>query len=344
MPEQEDTQPADMPKEGEGQALQDLAQELREEFENSAMLLRMEIQQAHLSFAAALQVQRKDFEGETAVLRKEIEEKRPAVWHYESSGDERIKGLEQEMAQEMAKLRSQTEELANSRRVLERDFSESTNSIRREVMRLTELTVGCLSKVGDMPTEMESLQREVRTLQQLVTRTGFPNMVPEPNAVQQQSLREEPIGMQQKRQQQQQQKRHLQLQSPTHLQQHSAPTSPMHDAAWREERKAISREMATVRTEILRARDLFLTGQTSAGLILKDIELMRQELYRLKEGHGGITNGRLSDDNLRVMREQLWLELREELKALVDPVINPNTFSKSRPQNFYVGDGLLPFE
>jgi len=297
----------------------------------------MEIQQAHLSFAAALQVQRKDFEGATAVLRKEIEQKQPAAQQHESSGDARIKCIEQEMA----KLRSQTEELANSRRVLERDFSESTNSIRREVMRLTELTVGCLSKVGDMPTEMESLQQEVRTLQQLgLTRSGSPNMVPEPNAMQQQSLREEPIAMQQKRQQQ---RRHpqLQLHSPTHIQQHSAPTSPVHDAAWREERKAISREMATVRVEILRARDLFLSGQTSAGLVLKDIELMRQDMCRLKEGRGGITNGILSDDNLRVMREQLWLELREELKALVDPVINPNNFSKSRPQNFYVGDGSL---
>jgi len=309
----------------QAQTLQDLAEELRGEFENSTMLLRMEIQQVQLSFASALQVQHDDFEGITAVLRKEIEQKQPSGQQHKSSEDARMKCIEQEMA----KLRSQIEELANTR-LLERDFSETTNSIRRDFMKLTELTVGCLSKVGDMPIEMESLRRDVRPLQQL-GHTRSPKMVPEPIVVQQQSLHEEPIAMQQDREQQRLQ----------HMQHQSLPTSPAHDVAWREERKAIAREMATVRVEILRAKDLFLSGQTSAGLVLKDLELLRHDLGRLKEGRGGITNGILSDDNLRVMREQLWLELREELKALVDPVINPNNFSRSRPQTFYMGESTL---
>jgi len=357
---QESTREADMPEDGEGpqmgwrqseddmacdqersakvcrieaQTLQDVAEDLRREFENSTMSLRMEIQQAQLSFASALQVQRKDFEGVTAVLRKEIQQKQPSIQQHESSEDARINCIEQDMA----KLRSQTEELANGHRVLERDFSETSNSIRRELMKLTELTVGCLSKVGDMPIEMESLRRDVHTLQQRGhTRSDVPKMVPEPIAVQQQLLHEEPIAMQQQQEQQL-----IQQHSPKHIQQHSAPTSPAHDAAWREERKVISKEMATVRVEILRAKDLFLSGQTSARLVLKDLELLRQDVGRLKEGRGGITSGILSDDNLRVMREQLWLELREELKALVDPVINPNNFSRSRPQTFYVGENTL---
>jgi len=320
----------------QAQALHDLAEQLRGEFENSAMMLRMEVQQAQLSFANALQVQRKDFEGLTADLRKDIEQKHPSVKSYESGADSRITCVEQEMA----KLRSQTEELADSHRVLQRDSSETTNSIRRELMRLTELTVGCLSKVGDMPTEMESLRRDVRSLQQHhPTRSGSPGMVSEPIAVQQQSLPEEPIGVQQREQWKKQQHQPQQLL----IQQHSpknAPPSPMHDAAWREERKSISREMATVRVEILRAKDLFLSGQTSAGLVLKDLELLRQDVGRLKQG-AGITSGMLSDDNLRVMREQLWLELREELKALVDPVINPNNFSRNRPQRYYMGENSL---
>lgn len=321
----------------QAQTLQDLAEELRGEFENSTMLLRMEIQQVQLSFASALQVQHDDFEGITAVLRKEIEQKQPSGQQHKSSEDARMKCIEQEMA----KLRSQIEELANTR-LLERDFSETTNSIRRDFMKLTELTVGCLSKVGDMPIEMESLRRDVRPLQQL-GHTRSPKMVPEPIVVQQQSLHEEPIAMQQDREQQrlQQQQQLIRQHSPKHMQHQSLPTSPAHDVAWREERKAIAREMATVRVEILRAKDLFLSGQTSAGLVLKDLELLRHDLGRLKEGRGGITNGILSDDNLRVMREQLWLELREELKALVDPVINPNNFSRSRPQTFYMGESTL---
>jgi len=294
----------------QAETLHNLAEELRGEFENSSQLLRVEIQQAQLSFAAALQVQRKDFDGAFAAFREEFEQKQPPVQPHESGGDSSIKCIEQEVV----KLRSQTEELAHSRQLLQRDFSETTSSIRRELVRLTELTVGCLSKVGDMPTEMESLRRDVRMLQH------------------RSSLPEEPIAVQQRGRQQQPQPLLIQH-SPK-----QAPASPVHDVAWREERKTISREMATVRVEILRAKDLFLSGQTSAGLVLKDLELLRQDVGRLKEGRGSMTNGMLSDDNLRVMREQLWLELREELKALVDPVINRNSSLRSGPQTYYMGE------
>merc|ERR1712129_621812 len=168
-------------------------------------------------------------------------------------------------------LRSQTEELENSRRVLKRDHAETTKSVRRELVRLTELTVGCLSRVGDMPTEMERLREDVRTLQQ---------------------LREEPTSMQHQEQWQQQQQ--IQQHSPQHVQQDNPRPGPVerqqsslvHDAIWREERKAISRELATVRVEILRAKDLFLSGQTSAGLVLKDLELLRQDVSRLTTSIG----------------------------------------------------------
>merc|ERR1712008_348787 len=132
--------------------------------------------------------------------------------------------------------------------------------VRRELVRLTELTVGCLSRVGDMPTEMERLREDVRTLQQ---------------------LREEPTSMQH-----QEQWQHVQQDNPRPGPVERQQSSLVHDAIWREERKAISREMATVRVEILRAKDLFLSGQTSAGLVLKDLELLRQDVSRLTTSIG----------------------------------------------------------
>lgn len=243
----------------QAQALQALAEELRGEFANDLMLLRMEIQQAQLSFAAALQVQRKDFEGVITDLRQEIEHEKPLLQQQESSEDARIRRIEHDIA----KLCSQTEELENGRRALKRDHAETTKSVRRELVRLTELTVGCLSRVGDMPTELESLREDVRALQQL--------------------RGEQPASVQQHVEQIQQQH------SPQHAQQDSpgqGPTSQVHDAIWRKERKAISQEMATVRVEILRAKDLFLSGQTSAGLVLKDLELLRQDVSRLSTSLG----------------------------------------------------------
>merc|ERR1712008_96135 len=49
----------------------------------------------------------------------------------------------------------------------------------------TELTVGCLRRVGNMPLEMESLRREVHDLQR--TTRGVGAMVHEPIAVLQQA-------------------------------------------------------------------------------------------------------------------------------------------------------------
>jgi len=224
-------------------------------------------------------VQRKDLEAANIVLRDEFR-------HYRHSGTRDAELFTSDKVQELSM------RVVESRQQLQRDFAEATASMRRELMRLTELIVGCLRKVGNMPIEMENLRQEIHGLRQCSTTQGVGTLV-----------HQEPIAV---------------------LQQVAA--EPTKSDVSRDEQRELFRTVANV-------RDLFLSGQHSTCLVLNNLELLRQDVGRLKQG------GHLSDGQLRLMREQLWSELRKELKALVDPVVNPTTFSETIPKMYYIGGG-----
>merc|ERR1712008_633995 len=143
----------------------------------------------------------------------------------------------------------------------------------------TELTVGCLRRVGNMPLEMESLRREVHDLQR--TTRGVGAMVHEPIAV---------------------------LQQAAVVQQ--AAAEPVRNDASRDEQRELFRTVTNV-------RDLFLSGQHSTRLVLNNLELLRQDVARLEQG-GHLSDGQLQLMREQISSD-LRKELEPMLDLAVSP-------------------------
>lgn len=199
--------------------------------------LRQELRQTKESHEAALRKEAEEFRREvtstTAELRQELARLAEQVERPPKMAEEALSGLER-LQEELGSLK----DLAVRSRQMQQDFTETKSSIDQELDRLSEYMVGCLSRVENLPGDVEHLREQVKALQE------------------------------------------------SHAIRNAAVDATLSGGAGLDGASGqgeLTQALVAVTEEIMKMKALFRSGQKSAGIVMSDVEIVRQDVKAISQ-------------------------------------------------------------